>query len=110
MDPGTEPFLTSRTKTGTIQSERMSGMINEKITHYFETRHEVAAVYLFGSYAGEKNHPASDVDLAILFLPEHLPSANRFCNRYLTELGRLLRKDIQDLSAFAATIMTAFTL
>jgi predicted nucleotidyltransferase len=69
-------------------------MINEKITHYFETRHEVAAVYLFGSFASEKNRPESDVDLAILFLPEHLPSADRYCDRYLTELGRLLRKDI----------------
>ena len=69
-------------------------MIKEKITRYFETRHEAAAVYLFGSFASEKNHPASDVDLAILFLPEHLPSADRFCSRYLTELGRLLRKDI----------------
>jgi predicted nucleotidyltransferase len=69
-------------------------MIKEKITHYFETRHEAAAVYLFGSYASEKNRPESDVDLAILFLPEHLPSADRYCDRYLTELGRLLRKDI----------------
>jgi len=69
-------------------------MIKEKIIQYFETRHEAAAVYLFGSFASEKNHPASDVDLAILFLPEHLPSADRYCSRYLTELGRLLRKDI----------------
>ena len=69
-------------------------MIKEKITHYFETRHEAAAVYLFGSFASEKNHPASDVDLAILFLPAHLPSADRFCDRYITELGRLIRKDI----------------
>ncbi|MEX1313139.1 MAG: nucleotidyltransferase domain-containing protein [Desulfotignum sp.] len=69
-------------------------MIKEKITHYFETRHEAAAVYLFGSFASEKNHPASDVDLAILFLPAHLPSADRFCDRYITKLGRLLRKDI----------------
>jgi predicted nucleotidyltransferase len=94
MDSGTEPFLTSRIKTGTIQSERMSSMIHEKITHYFETRHEVAAVYLFGSFASEKNRLESDVDLAILFLPEQLPSADRFCSRYLTELGRILRKDI----------------
>jgi predicted nucleotidyltransferase len=69
-------------------------MIHEKIIHYFETRHEVAAVYLFGSFASEKNRPESDVDLAILFLPEYLPSADRFCSRYLTELGRILRKDI----------------
>lgn len=69
-------------------------MIIETITYYFKTRHEAAAVYLFGSYASERNRPASDVDLAILFLPEHLPSANRFCDLYLTELGRLLRKDI----------------
>lgn len=68
--------------------------MEEKITQYFTNKNEVAAVYLFGSYASEKNHPASDVDLAILFLPEYLPSADRFCRRYLTELGRILRKDI----------------
>jgi predicted nucleotidyltransferase len=97
MDLSPEPFLTSRTKTGTIQSERMSSMINEKITHYFETRHEVAAVYLFGSFASEKNRPESDVDLAILFLPEYLPSADQFCRKYLTDLGRILRKDIHPI-------------
>jgi uncharacterized protein len=72
----------------------MSAAMEEKITSYFAARNEVAAVYLFGSFASEKNRPTSDVDVAILFLPEYLPSADRFCRKYLTELGRVLRKDI----------------
>ena len=71
--------------------------MEETITQYFETKNEVAAVHLFGSFASEKNRPMSDVDLAILFLPEHLPSAEQFCRRYLTDLGRLLRKDIHPI-------------
>ncbi|MCF8126508.1 MAG: nucleotidyltransferase domain-containing protein, partial [Desulfotignum sp.] len=39
----------------------------------------------------------SDVDLAILFLPEYLPSADQFCRQYLTGLGRHLRKDIHPI-------------
>jgi len=68
--------------------------MEEIITQYFETKNEVAAVHLFGSFASEKNRPMSDVDLAFLFLPAYLPSADQFCRRYLTDLGRLLRKDI----------------
>ncbi|MCA1787749.1 MAG: nucleotidyltransferase domain-containing protein [Desulfobacteraceae bacterium] len=68
--------------------------MEEKITQYFATKNEVAAVYLFGSFASEKHRPTSDVDLAILFLPEYLPSADHLCRQYLTDLGRLLRKDI----------------
>ncbi|MFO7911711.1 MAG: nucleotidyltransferase domain-containing protein [Desulfotignum sp.] len=71
--------------------------MEETITQYFETKNEVAAVHLFGSFASEKNRPMSDVDLAILFLPKHLPSAEQFCRRYLTDLGRLLRKDIHPI-------------
>ncbi len=71
--------------------------MEEKITHYFTTKNEVAAVHLFGSFASEKNRPMSDVDLAVLFLPEYLPSADRLSRRYLTDLGRLLKKDIHPI-------------
>lgn len=44
---------------------------------FFQSRTEVAAVYLFGSFGTEFEHPQSDIDLGIVFtrpvtLPEEL--------------------------------------
>ncbi len=90
----TRHFLDNPDKNRHYRSRKEVQTMEEKITQYFAAETEVAAVYLFGSFASQKNRPASDVDLAILFLPEYLLSADRFCGRYLTELGRQLRKDI----------------
>jgi predicted nucleotidyltransferase len=39
----------------------------DEIRSYFETRHEVAAVYLFGSYGRGEPRASSDVDVAVVF-------------------------------------------
>ena len=44
---------------------------------FFQSRVEIAAVYLFGSYGTEYEHPQSDIDLGVVFtrpvtLPEEL--------------------------------------
>ena len=41
-------------------------LIENTIKQYFEDRIEIAAVYLFGSYASGKNTFMSDVDIGIL--------------------------------------------
>lgn len=68
--------------------------IEEQITKYFNTKKEVIAVYLFGSYAAGKEHDSSDVDIGI-FLDGRAPDffAEKR-NEYIVELGRVLRKDI----------------
>ncbi len=68
--------------------------IEEQITKYFNTKKEVIAVYLFGSYAADKERNSSDVDIGI-FLDGRAPDffAEKR-NEYIVELGRVLRKDI----------------
>lgn len=68
--------------------------INEKIESYFRDKREVIAVYLFGSYAEGRERSFSDVDIAILLdgTAEEFFMGKR--NIYMTELGRILRKDI----------------
>ncbi len=38
----------------------------ERIVHYFRERAEVAALYLFGSYAKNRKTEESDIDIAVL--------------------------------------------
>lgn len=67
-------------------------MLEETIINYFATQKDIAAAYIFGSYASGKQRPASDVDVAIL-LAAYDPDAER-ANRalYMTELSKLTRK------------------
>jgi len=71
----------------------MAGM-DEKIKNYFQHRQEVASVYLFGSRAAERQRTASDVDIAVLLHHKYLGSAITLQEKYLVELGRILKKDI----------------
>ena len=64
------------------------------IKQYFKDRKEIAAVYLFGSYASGKNNYMSDVDIGILFTHQYSKSDKNFKEEYIIQLGRLLRKDI----------------
>ena len=41
----------------------------DKLKDYLSSRDEVVAAYLFGSYAKEKSHPKSDIDIALLLNP-----------------------------------------
>ncbi|MFW6011819.1 MAG: type VII toxin-antitoxin system MntA family adenylyltransferase antitoxin [Desulfosalsimonas sp.] len=68
--------------------------IEEKIRDYFQHKQEVASVYLFGSRAEGRDSAASDVDIAVLLRRQYLDSASAFQEKYLVELGRMLKKDI----------------
>lgn len=47
--------------------------VEEVLGNYFRTRSDIAAVYLFGSYAQDAVLPTSDVDIAILYKPDQIP-------------------------------------
>lgn len=68
--------------------------MEEKLKTYFEPNKEVAAAYLFGSHALNKNSPGSDVDIAVLLYHEYLKKSGKIKERFMLELSRLLRKDI----------------
>lgn len=69
-------------------------MLEETIKKYFAAHNDVAAVYIYGSYAGGKPHFESDVDVAIL-LTKHQPDTEPIKRSlYMAELSRLTRKVI----------------
>lgn len=72
----------------------MENDLIEKIKSYFLNENEVAAVYLFGSYARGRPKRTSDVDIGILLNSNNSKVFKAKQLRYLKELGRLLRKDI----------------
>jgi predicted nucleotidyltransferase len=71
----------------------MNEMIH-KIADYFSFRPEVVAVYLFGSYAMERQHQTSDVDIGILLDAEKSGDFIEKTGEYSKDLARLTRKDI----------------
>ncbi|MFW5908221.1 MAG: type VII toxin-antitoxin system MntA family adenylyltransferase antitoxin [Desulfosalsimonas sp.] len=71
--------------------------MDEKIKNYFQHRQEAASVYLFGSRAAGSQSTASDVDIAVLLRRQYLDSASAFQEKYLVELGRILKKDIHPI-------------
>ena len=68
-------------------------MVN-KIAEYFSAKEEVIAVYLFGSYAKGREKKRSDIDLAILLDRNVLSRQGELSTVFLTDLGRMLRKDL----------------
>ena len=68
--------------------------IKEIIIDYFNTRDEVIAVFLFGSYADFKERPSSDVDIGILIDSKDPGFARDKRMLYLCELSRSIRKDV----------------
>ena len=71
--------------------------MNKEIASFFSQCPEVAAVYLFGSYAGGTPGHLSDVDIAVLLRSndEDLANLGRF--KYITGLAKILRKDIHPI-------------
>ncbi|MBU1696413.1 MAG: nucleotidyltransferase domain-containing protein [Proteobacteria bacterium] len=69
-------------------------MIENTIKQYFKDRKEIAAIYLFGSYASGKERHMSDVDIGVLLNHKHSKSSEILKEEYMIQLGRLLRKDI----------------
>ena len=68
--------------------------MENKIQNYFKGKKEIASVYLFGSFASGKFTKTSDIDLAVLFEHACIESAESLKEKYMSELGRILRKDI----------------
>jgi hypothetical protein len=68
--------------------------MEHKISDYFKNKDEVVAVYLFGSYASGKNRTFSDIDIGILLNRIDPEYGNQQKMRYLTELSRIIRKDV----------------
>ena len=94
---GAVPLYTLRdhatTQTDTAKSNMMNMLLRE-IPLYFKERDEVIAVYLFGSYAQGKESARSDIDIGVLLNPHNPEAMRKKRTQYLTELGRVLRKDI----------------
>jgi len=61
---------------------------------YFKNKREVIAVYLFGSYAEDKERHLSDIDIGILLDSMDRDFDKERKNDYIVELGRVMRKDI----------------
>ena len=72
----------------------MNKKLSKTISDYFKNKDEVIAIYLFGSYASENNRPFSDIDIGILLNLVDQKFANQQKIRYMTELSRIVRKDI----------------
>lgn len=72
----------------------LSSRMIEKIKTYFSDKDEVAAVYIFGSYAVGTQHDGSDIDIGILFENSEPRIYQKKRDLYMLELGRILRKDI----------------
>ncbi len=74
--------------------QNLNNKLKEKIIAYFESKEEVIAVYLFGSYAEGKERYLSDIDIGILMDSKDRDFVTRRRNDYMVELARILRKDI----------------
>ena len=71
----------------------MNTQIIEIITSYFIKKPEVAAVFLFGSYANGHQHYASDIDIGILLKETLRTGASEKRIGYMAELTKLLKRD-----------------
>jgi len=72
----------------------MESELIEKISLYFADRSEVRAVYIFGSYAKNRQQMDSDIDLAILIDQSNISHQNELIRQYTIELSHILRKDL----------------
>jgi predicted nucleotidyltransferase len=75
--------------------KQMNNMdLQRRIVEYFKDRGEVLAVYLFGSFAKERQNRDSDIDLGILLKHEFISNECKFHRIYLPGLTKQIRKDI----------------
>jgi predicted nucleotidyltransferase len=68
--------------------------IEKTISDYFKNQNEVIAVYLFGSYAADKQRTASDIDIGLIADYDAIQIFAGKKDRYVADLARKLRKDI----------------
>lgn len=71
----------------------MEQMLN-KIKAYYLSRGEVLFGYLFGSYAQNRNHSQSDVDIAIYLSTYNEDSAHEYKMANIIELQDLVKKPV----------------
>ena len=72
----------------------MKNELIEKLSAYFNTKSEIIAVYLFGSYAKGKEHRSSDIDIGLLFNTRDPALIKKKMDMVMIDLSRILRKDI----------------
>ena len=68
--------------------------LENQIATYFKDKNDVIAVYLFGSYSIGMEKPYSDLDIGILLKHQSVRKAIAQQMIFMTDLGRILRKDI----------------
>lgn len=68
--------------------------IETGIIDYFEPRKNIIAVYLFGSRCAGTQRIFSDLDIGIVSDPGELKTTLSNFTRYMTDLGRISRKDV----------------
>ena len=66
--------------------------IEKKISEFFEDRPEIIAVYLYGSMVTGKIHSESDIDIAVLFDRQKIPSPYELLDLQ-SNLGEFLNKE-----------------
>lgn len=79
----------------------------QEISAFFENRPEVAAVYLFGSYASGRQLIESDIDIGILFDEQVDTPYTDSIDQYIAALSRICRKDIHPVVMNTAGEMLA---
>ena len=72
----------------------MDNNLLKKIVPYFSNNKEIIAIYLFGSYAEDRERPSSDIDIGILLDREYRNIEKKIQNKCILELSRIVRKDI----------------
>src|SRR3990167_4215693 len=75
---------------------KLSKNNEKKISDFFKNKPEIAAVYLYGSYAKNTARKDSDIDIAVLVRDRK--SFNGFDipqTRYLYDLSRLLKSEVE---------------
>jgi len=68
--------------------------VSKTISNYFKDQKEIVAVFLFGSYAVNKERSFSDIDIGIVVEHASENIVRKNTDRYLLDLSRILRKDI----------------
>ena len=68
--------------------------IKSEVAKYFNNKDGIVAVYLFGSHAANSPRPYSDVDIGIIAEHADIDVIKRMLNKYIVDLGRILRKDV----------------
>lgn len=48
-------------------NRKIPDQLRKQLSEFFQQQSQVAAVYIFGSYGTEYQHPKSDIDLGIVF-------------------------------------------